>query len=285
MTSLPSKQDYSMVMPEETPDRHVSMSNRLARSAQGLNLAEKRLVALGLAGTDSVPMKGLALAANSGWKMRVSAMEYAEAFGVHPTTAYEQLKAASEKLFERYVRYEVKGKRNQPEEKKFRWVSAAHYAPGEGYVELNFSPEIAPHLLGLRSQFTTYKLRHAAAFDSVYAWRLYEILKSWQSTGFYTTAIEDFWETMEAPPSCRKDFKALRTRVIEPAVEAISTKASMVIQWNVLRAGSRRVTGLEFRFGPDPQGKLDIDLMPLGTPAAVQDVEPRDPDSEADVTD
>lgn len=261
MSSLTLKQQESaMTMPEETPDRHVSMSNRLARSAQGLNLAEKRLVALGLAGTDSVLMNRLALAANAGWKMKVSAMEYADAFGVDPTTAYEQLRSASEKLFDRYVRYEIKGRRGKPEEKKFRWVSGAHYAPGDGYVELNFSPEIAPHLLGLRKQFTTYKLRHAATFDSVYAWRLFELLKSWQSTGFYTTNIEDFWEAMEVPPSCRKDFKALRTRVIEPAVEAIRAKAAMLVEWKPLRAGSRRVTGLEFRFAPDRQGKLDIEI-------------------------
>ena len=269
MSSTPSKSaDMSVFMPEDAQDRHVSMSNRLARSAQGLNLAEKRLVALGLASTDSVPQKGLALAANAGWKIRVTAMEYAETFGVHPTTAYEQLKAASEKLFERYVRYEVKGgRRNQPAEKKFRWVSGATYAPGEGYVELNFSPEIAPHLLGLRAQFTSYKLQHAAAFNSVYAWRLFEVLKSWQSTGWYTTSIEEFWEVMEAPPSCRKDFKAFRTRVIEPAVDAIQAKAGMIISWSPVRRGSRRVQGLEFRFGKDPQGRLDMEMpdVELGT--------------------
>lgn len=243
---------------QDAQDRYVSMSNRLARSAQGLNLSEKRLVALGLAGTDSVPLKNLVLAANAGWKMKVTALAYAEAFNVHPTTAYEQLKSSSEKLFERYVRYEAKDRRGLLTEKKFRWVSGVTYAPGDGYVELNFTPEIAPHLLGLRKQFTSYKLRHAAAFDSIYAWRLFEMLKSWQSTGLYTTSIENFWEAMEAPPSCRKDFKALRIRIIEPAVAAIIAKASMLVEWKPIRAGSRRVTSLEFRFVANPQGQLDM---------------------------
>jgi plasmid replication initiation protein len=248
----------AVAVQEEALDRHVSMSNRLARSAQGLNLAEKRLVALGLAGTDSVALKGLSQAVNGGWKLRISALDYAETFAVSPTTAYEQLRAAAEKLFDRYVRYEVKGRRGKLEEKKFRWVSGANYAPGDGYVELNFSPEIAPHLLGLRKQFTTYKLQHAAAFDSVYAWRLFEVLKSWQSTGVYKTTIEDFWEQMEVPPSCKKDFKALRTRVLLPAIASIEAKTSLLIEWTPVRAGSRRVTGLEFRFAPDPQGRLEI---------------------------
>lgn len=250
--------ENEILLPEHVNDRQVSMSNRLARAAQGLNLAEKRVVALALAETDSVPLKGLALANNAGWKIKINAMEYAETFHLHPTSAYEQLRSAAENLFERYVRYEVKGRRGQVEEKKFRWVSGATYAAGEGFVELNFSPEIAPHLLGLRKQFTTYKLVHAAAFDTVYAWRLFELLKSWQSTGIYAPTIEVFWDAMEAPPSCRKDFKALRTRVIEPAIASIMAKAQMVVEWKPLRSGSRRVTGLEFRFAKDPQARLDM---------------------------
>ena len=84
---------FTVIASEETPDRHVSMSNRLARSAQGLNLAEKRLVALGLAGTDSVALKGLSQAVNGGWKLRISAMEYAETFAVStppPTSSSKQ---------------------------------------------------------------------------------------------------------------------------------------------------------------------------------------------------
>ncbi|MGJ7523692.1 replication initiation protein [Variovorax sp. LT1P1] len=239
-------------------DRYVSMSNRLARAAQGLNLAEKRLVALGLSETDSVPAKNLALGANSGWKMRISAMEYAETFSVDTTTAYEQLRAAAEKLFERYVRYEVRGAKGTTIEKKFRWVSGASYMPGEGFVELNFSPEIAPHLLGLRRQFTSYKLTQAANFDSVYSWRLFELLKSWQSTGRFETSIEAFWEAMEAPASIRKDFKGLRVRVIEPALESIRAKAGIWVDWKPIRKGGRRVSALLFTFGPDPQGRLDM---------------------------
>lgn len=253
-----TKQEYSMVDSELATERHVNMSNRLARAAQGLNLSEKRLVALGLAGTDSVPLKGLAFATNSGWKMKISAQEYAEAFDISPTAAYEQLKDAASNLFERYVRYQTKGRRGAIVETKFRWVSSAVYADGDGYVQLNFSPEIAPHLLGLRKQFTSYKLKHAAAFESVYAWRLFEVLKSWQSIGTFTTTIEDFWDIMEAPPSCRKDFKSLRIRVIEPSIQAITTKSAMIVEWKPVRSGSRRVTGLEFRFAPDPQGRLDI---------------------------
>jgi plasmid replication initiation protein len=269
MEYLTVQQDGLIDDPGTAIDKSVTMSNHLARAAHGLNLSEKRLVAMGLASTDSVPLRNLTQATNSGWKMRISAQDYAEAFGVTPQTAYEQLQSAATNLFSRYVSYKLKGRRGL-EEKRFRWVSAAHYAAGEGFVELNFSPEIAPHLLGLRKQFTTYKLKQAGGLDSVYAWRLFEVLKSWQSTGVYTTTIEDFWNSMEAPPSCRKDFKALRLRIIEPSVASIASKANVQIEWRQIRSGGRRVTGLEFVFAPDPQGKLLLDSDPL------------DPDQDAD---
>jgi plasmid replication initiation protein len=254
--------DAPPVVREQATDRHVSMSNRLARAAHGLNLAEKRLIALCLSATDSASNNSLSKATtgiNQGWRMRITALEYAEAFDLDPTTAYEQIKAAAEKLFERYVRYEIRTPHSKPVEKKFRWVSSSTYAPGDGHVELNFTPEIAPHLLGLRKHFTSYRLRQAAAFDSVYTWRLFELLKSWQSTGLFVTTIEDFWDVMEAPPSCRKDFKALRTRVIEPSVKALHIKANLLVEWKPLRAGSRRVTGLEFHMSSNPQVNLDFD--------------------------
>jgi plasmid replication initiation protein len=237
----------------------VTMSNRLARSAQNLSLSEKRIVALALANVDSKSTSRLVEASTErGWKTKIKAHDYAEAFNIDPNTAYDQLKAASERLFERMVSYDDKNSRGKSRNNKFRWVSLAQYTVGEGLIELNFTPEIAPHLLGLKSHFTSYKLKHAASFESIYAWRLFEVLESWRSTGLFSTSIEDFWETMEAPPSCRKDFKSLRVRVIEPAVNSIQLHAGLKVEWLPIRSGARRVTSLEFRFGPDPQGKLDL---------------------------
>ncbi len=257
-------QEFEVEVVSSDTQAKVTMSNRLARSAQGLTLSEKRIVALALSAEDSKSMSKLAEASTErGWKTKVKAVDYAEAFNVDTNTAYDQLKAAADRLFERHVTYEDKNSRGKARINKFRWVSLAQYTVGDGLIELNFTPEIAPHLLGLRSHFTSYKLKHAASFESVYAWRLFEVLQSWQSTGLYTCAIEDFWEIMEASPSYRKDFKALRIRVIEPAVAAIQQHAGLKIEWLAFKSGARRVTSLEFRFGPDDQGRLDLgDAIP-----------------------
>lgn len=252
-----SKHKKTLIKHKEKPlaERAVNMSNTLTRAAHGLLLSEKRIIATALAITDSASSKSLFDAnRNQGWKVRIAASDYAEQCGISLDTAYNQLKSASDKLWQRYIRYIVDTRRG-PKEVKFRWVSSVTYHHGEGWVELNFTPEIAPHLLCLRKQFTSYKLKHAAAFDSIYAWRLYECLKSWQNTGCYAPQIDDFHHAMESSKTCQKNFKDLRRRVIEPAVSAIVEKAELLVQWKPIKAG-RKVIGLEFHFQPNPQRSL-----------------------------
>lgn len=238
-------------------ERYVSMSNALARSAHGLTLAEKRVVALGLAKTDSLPAKDLLRAAVGGWAVRVSASEYVENFDVDSTTAYEALQDAGNNLMNRKVRtFEETSKGIK--ENLINWCAKSTYHHGEGWLEIHFTQFVAPHLLALRGQFISYKLRNTNALRSIYSWRLMEYLNIWSSTGFMSVAIDEFLNAMEAPASCRKDFKALRIRVIEPAVKELAAKNGLIILWETKRAG-RKVIGLEFRFEQGPQAVLNFD--------------------------
>ena len=76
---------------------HVTMSNALVNSAQGLQLSEKRVVMFAVAKLDTFKPDG---GAASG-KVKLSAHEYAEAFEVDPNTAYEQLQACAESIIKK----------------------------------------------------------------------------------------------------------------------------------------------------------------------------------------
>jgi len=78
---------------------------------------------------------------------------------------------------------------------------------------------------------------------------------------------------MEAPPSCRKDFKSLRVRVIEPSVRAIEQHGGLLVEWAPQRSGARRVTSLEFRFRPNPQGQLDLEPVNEAPVPSSSDIE------------
>lgn len=247
-------------LPERTnlplAERYVNMSNALARSAHGLTLAEKRVVAIGLAKTDSVPAKDLSMAAQNGWTVRISAMEYAEEFKIDARTAYEQLKDAGDHLVKRQVRTLVETRKGL-KETKTNWCGQVTYHHGEGWVEISFTHFIAPHLLALRGNFLSYKLKQTSALRSVYSWRLYECLQSWKESGVWSPTVEEFGHAMEAPVSCLNDFGRLRVRVIEPAVHELRQKDNLVLEWEAKKSG-RKVTGLVFKFQPNPQGQLPL---------------------------
>lgn len=237
-------------------ERYVSMSNALARSAQGLKLSEKRVVAIALAKTDSVPARDAINAQfRNGWSVKVTAEEYAETYGVDSDTAYSQLKAASKDLFKRYIRTMTQTPKGL-KEVFTNWCGQCTYHHGEGWVEIAFTPQIAPHLLGLRSKFVTHKLQQVSAMRSIYSWRLFECLKSWGNKGIWDVDVEKFNHAMEVPQSF-KDFGQIRRSVIEPALKELRGKDNMLIDLELKKAG-RKVTGLVFKFKSNPQGSLDL---------------------------
>lgn len=247
-------------LPEHTDaplkERHVNMSNALARSAQGMNLTQKRIIALALATTDSKPAQHLLEGQRNGWLININAADYAETYELDANTAYEQLKDGATSLL-KTLWTTVKTGHRGPVITKGQWLSLAHYHEGQGRVEIIFHPIIAPHLLGLRTQFITYKLKRVAALRSVYAWRLFECLESWKTTGQWQVDLEDFHRIMEAPPSYAKDYGNIKKYVLTPAINELRTKQNLIIECTEKRAG-RKVIALEFRFHPDPQTTLDI---------------------------
>lgn len=238
---------------QQLVDLQINMSNALTRSAHGLSLSEKRIVAACIAKTDQVPNM-TQVKQRGAWLVRLSAADYAETFGVDMNTAYEQLKGASENLFNRYIRTMRKSRKGMVEY-KFRWVGGVRYHEGEGWVELDWWHEVVPHLFGLRAEFTSYKLQQTSALRSSYSWRLFEVLQSWGGTGRYQPSIDDFCLAMDVPESYTKNFKEVRRRVIEPAVSELIQKNNMIIEWTTVSAG-RKVIGLDFKFRANPQQRL-----------------------------
>jgi plasmid replication initiation protein len=193
---------------------------------------------------------------------RITAAEYAEAFGVDLNTAYDQLKSASKQLYKRSITFfEPAWKRNgkplPPTIVHMRWVGQVKYQDGEGWVELSWWPALLPHLTGLRRQFTSYQLQQASALRSVYSWKLLELLTRFESTGWAEYTIEDFAASMDATEKQRENFANIRRKIIEPAVKELTEKDGWLIQWEPIKAG-RKVKAVRFTFMRDPQLRLSV---------------------------
>jgi len=236
-------------------ERWVTMSNRLTRAAHGLNLGEKRIVAMAASRLDSRRYN-----TTGDTTTRITAEDYAALFKVDMDTAYTQLQSAAKQLYNRTITfYEPahtrRGKPLPPTIVNMRWVGMVKYQKGEGWVELAWLPQLMPHLTGLKKQFTSYQLAQATALRSTYSWKLLELLMRFESTGWAEYTIEDFAVAMEATEKQRANFAQIRLKIIEPAVAELTQKDSWIIEWKPIKAG-RKVTKVRFDFRRDPQQKL-----------------------------
>jgi plasmid replication initiation protein len=234
------------------------MSNRLIRAVHSMSLTEKRVIVLAA----SKLFKRQKLAPGESPVVRISAAEFAETYDILEDIAYRQLKAASKSLFKRYVTfftpaYRLNGKRMEDTEHNVNWVGRASYQKGEGWVELAFWHEIAPHLMGLERQFTKYRLEQTSALRSMYSWKLLELLMRFETTGWAEYTIADFCKSMGATDKQRANFAKIRTKIIEPAIAEMVKKDGWVIDWRPIKAG-RKVKALRFDFKRDPQGRLEL---------------------------
>lgn len=252
----------------ESRELSVTIKNELVRRIQRMKLSEKRLLALAIAkcNPQSKILKHRAMTLDpetgvaAGWTIRVTAQEFVEAYPhIELKHAYSELKQAAENLFECRVEWneEVldRGKKTT-KHRSVRWIYEKADTTTAGWVDLKFSPSIAPYLLGIEDAFTKYKLRHAADLRSMYSWRLLEIMAQFRDKGLVVVSYDDFCGAMGAPASCVNDAGQLRRRVIEPAVKELQDKNGLKIDWEAVKPAGRKITGFRFKFQPDPQGKL-----------------------------
>lgn len=256
-------------LPEsESRELSVTVKNELVRRIQRMKVSEKRLLALAIAKCNPKlkilkhramqvdPATGTA----AGWTIRVTAQEFSEAYPhIERKHAYSELKQAAENLFECRVEWTeevIERGKKVPKNRSVRWIYEKADTTTAGWVDLKFSPSIAPYLLGIEDEFTKYKLRHASDLRSMYSWRLLEIVAQFRDTGFVNIGYDEFCTAMDAPASCVKDSGQLRRRVIEPAVKELQDKNGLAITWEPVKPSGRKVTGFRFKFEPDPQGRL-----------------------------
>ncbi|GAB2731474.1 hypothetical protein GCM10027172_26000 [Halomonas garicola] len=205
----------------------------------------------------------------------VSAQKIADMTGTSLGTAYQNLKAASERLYRREVTlHEAPNGNGRAKVRLTRWVQTIEYRESEGAVALRFGTDMVPYLSQLSAQFTRYALADVAHMDSAHAIRLYELLCQWRDAGQREVSIEwlrDAFQLDGKYPAI-KDFKR---RVLEPAVEQINEHSPLWCKWDQRKTG-RRVSHLVFTFGekqsekPQKRRKGKTQETPPGTPKRAQ---------------
>ncbi|WP_444891788.1 replication initiation protein (plasmid) [Microbulbifer sp. TRSA001] len=212
----------------------VVKQNNLLEASSPLSLDEHRLIISAIAKVD--PRKKL-----PSKQVNITALEYAESWGLDPKTAYQQLKRAAESLYHQSIVFD---RHNATEE--FRWIQRKTiYKRGAGQVTITFTDDVLPYITELHRNFTSYQQRNVRHLRSAHSVRLYELLVRFSDQGHRRFAeLDDFRFSMDIAGKYA-DYKNLRKRVIDPAVAELCAHTDLDVAYLPIKRG-RRITGLEF---------------------------------------
>lgn len=224
----------------------VHKSNDLVEASYSLTVSEQRIILAAIG-----RINGYDPASEKSMRTRVTAREYAARYNLSENSAYEALKSAADRLYERDIR-RIEGKVRE----RFRWVSSVRYDDGEGAIELGWSIDIMPYLTLLERRYTIYDLEQISRLESAYSIRIYEMLTRWKGTGEWYITLDEFRHRLDLTNKYSR-FANLRARVIQPSVDAINRYTDLDVDWEPIRKG-RKVVRLMYLVAENKQSSFNL---------------------------
>ena len=200
---------------------------------------------------------------------RIAVSDFAKIAGIRADTLYSQMDSITLSLRNRSVSI-----RNGKSFFHTGWLSSAEYKHGTGYVELCFDPKLKPWLLQLKEHFTQYKLEAVLHFKSIYAIRLYEMLKkeAFKAKLDPTSKTKRFQveytyeEMRESFGINKKEYKLFahfRTKTIEPAVTEIYDKTDLNIYDVVYGKTGRAISRILFKVEVREKAEAEVRALQI----------------------
>lgn len=228
----------------------VYKSNDLMAASYRLSVPESRVILTCIAKINRDPT----MTVTDQEMYQVTAREFAELCGISMKAAYSELKQAIDQLFERKIRFNMAER-----SRKTRWIQTADYLSKEGRIELRFSKDVLPYLVGLQNSYTKYNLRAVARLSTFSSIRLYELIVKHRFTGRPTALLplESIRFAMEISDDQYQAYADLRKRVIEPAIKEINKQSDVYISTFRPKRDGKRIVAIEVHYTDKPDFGID----------------------------
>lgn len=127
----------------------------------------------------------------------------------------------------------------------WNWFSGFTYYETEGRFTFRINPDLQPRLLGLKGQFTKYRLVDVYQFRSASSWKLYELLKRWVKKRAWEVDVEELRLLLGVAGKYPR-WSSLDQRIISPSTNEINEVSDLNISYEKIKRG-RSVVGIAFR--------------------------------------
>ena len=183
----------------------------------------------------------------------ISVRDFHEMLGLEGREHYTEIKTVVESLMTKVVEIPL-------EDKGWlmtHWVSTARYIDGSGVIQLRFAPELKPYLLQLKTVFTSYKLNNILSLKSVYAIRLYELMKKWQQLSRWECSIDSLRGKLGASNKSYNLYGNFKNKILIPAIKELNEQTDLFIQFTEVKKG-RKVDAIEFIIRRAPEKEIQL---------------------------
>ena len=207
--------------------KKVTQSNKLVEASYHLGIDEKRLLMIGATKFDSrsdVPDK-----------TTITAQEFSDTFSVSIDSAYGQLKAAKDSLYDRDIRFN-----DEDSEERVRWVHRVTYHKRRGSVTLYWSPDIKPYIGQLGRKFSSYYIESMSELTSFHSIRIYELLMQYIDYGQRWFTEDDLRKKLLLEDKYAR-YTDLRRYVIKKSVDELNLKTDLDVSFKAEKEGNKVV--------------------------------------------
>ncbi len=132
------------------------------------------------------------------------------------------------------------------------WVSSCRYHHDHGTVTFKFDENLKPYLLKLRKEFTKVDLEVIAQFQSIYAIRIYQLLKAFSGIGWREIGVAELKDILGLKPGQYAEYRDFNKRVIAQAKKEMEAtdetgrpKSDLSFEVETIRE-ERKITRLKF---------------------------------------
>lgn len=209
----------------------VVQDNRLIDSPRFFSLQEQRLFILLVSKLNPKNPEDITF--------RLPVAEFAKALGIPEKDAIRDLKRITKDLMKRVIEMKKQNSDGGRSTAYLHIVSYAEYWHGKGYADIKISDEIAPYLFQLKERFTTYKLTQITRLSSIYAIRIYEILKKHEKIGSRKLFINELRKILAIKDTQYKRFNDFSKSVLEIAKKEINAKTDLEIDYKLIKNGKK----------------------------------------------
>lgn len=221
-----------------TSNQYVVKSNRLIEASYRLTLREQQIILYAI-------MQARETQTGLTWQKpcEINVIEFAKAFQITHSEVYNEAKQAIKTLFDRSVTTysEMNGHEVVTHT---RWISQRVYSDNNGHLSLTFAPEVVQYITRLETEFTRYELTQIGQLTSVYAVRLYELMKQYQTAKKREITIE-WLKTHLQIQNEYEQFDNFKRRVIDMSIKQINQHTDLSVKATMVKKG-RKAHAFEF---------------------------------------